>query len=126
MEECTRSPCLAVIDTAVSATRRFETGQLIKQAAGSHLRTLGDVLLGTTAAGKRPGPVRLLPADGGRRRHCHAIGEIPGRSSPRSPLDRGVSTCRLIDRPLRRTFQEGRLLSGVQVIISVFALNPDH
>jgi polyribonucleotide nucleotidyltransferase len=57
----------------------------------------------------------------------YSVGRIPGSFFRREgrPTTEAILTCRLIDRPLRPTFKKG-LRNEVQVIITVFALNPDH
>ena len=122
----------AVIDNGRFGTRtvRFETGRLAKQAAGSVTAYLDDdtMLLSTTAAGKQPkDQFDFFPLTVDVEERMYAIGKIPGSFFRREgrPSTEAVLTCRLIDRPLRPTFKKG-LRNEVQVIISVFALNPDH
>jgi polyribonucleotide nucleotidyltransferase len=56
----------------------------------------------------------------------YAAGRIPGSFFRREgrPSEDAILTCRLIDRPLRPLFKKG-LRNEVQVVITVFALNPD-
>jgi len=122
----------AVIDNGRFGTRtvRFETGRLAKQAAGSVTAYLDDdtMLLSTTAAGKQPkDQFDFFPLTVDVEERMYAIGKIPGSFFRREgrPSTEAILTCRLIDRPLRPTFKKG-LRNEVQVIISVFALNPDH
>ena len=122
----------AVIDNGRFGTRtvRFETGRLAKQAAGSVTAYLDDdtMLLSTTAAGKQPkDQFDFFPLTVDVEERMYAIGKIPGSFFRREgrPSTEAVLTCRLIDRPLRPTFKKG-LRNEVQVVISVFALNPDH
>jgi polyribonucleotide nucleotidyltransferase len=122
----------AVIDNGRFGTRtvRFETGRLAKQAAGAVTAYLDDdtMLLSTTAAGKQPkDQFDFFPLTVDVEERMYAIGKIPGSFFRREgrPSTEAILTCRLIDRPLRPTFKKG-LRNEVQVIISVFALNPDH
>jgi polyribonucleotide nucleotidyltransferase len=122
----------AVIDNGRFGTHtvRFETGRLAKQAAGSVTAYLDDdtMLLSTTAAGKSPkDQFDFFPLTVDVEERMYAIGKIPGSFFRREgrPSTEAILTCRLIDRPLRPTFKKG-LRNEVQVIISVFALNPDH
>src|SRR3954470_9528866 len=122
----------AVIDNGRFGTRtvRFETGRLAKQAAGSVTAYLDDdtMLLSTTAAGKQPkDQFDFFPLTVDVEERMYAIGKIPGSFFRREgrPSTEAILTCRLIDRPLRPTFKKG-LRNEVQVIISVFSLNPDH
>jgi polyribonucleotide nucleotidyltransferase len=122
----------AVIDNGSFGTRkvRFETGRLAKQAGGAVVAYLDDdtMLLSTTSAGKTPkDQFDFFPLTVDVEERMYAIGKIPGSFFRREgrPSTDAILTCRLIDRPLRPTFKKG-LRNEVQVIISVFALNPDH
>jgi polyribonucleotide nucleotidyltransferase len=122
----------AVIDNGSFGTRtvRFETGRLARQAGGAVTAYLDDdtMLLSTTSAGKTPkDQFDFFPLTVDVEERMYAIGKIPGSFFRREgrPSTEAVLTCRLIDRPLRPTFKKG-LRNEVQVIISVFSLNPDH
>jgi len=122
----------AVIDNGRFGTRtiRFETGRLARQAGGAVTAYLDDdtMLLSTTAAGKQPkDQFDFFPLTVDVEERMYAIGKIPGSFFRREgrPSTDAILTCRLIDRPLRPTFKKG-LRNEVQVVISVFALNPDH
>ncbi|MDN5791370.1 MAG: polyribonucleotide nucleotidyltransferase, partial [Micrococcales bacterium] len=122
----------AVIDNGSFGTRtvRFETGRLARQAGGAVVAYLDDdtMLMSTTSAGKQPKEhLDFFPLTVDVEERMYAIGKIPGSFFRREgrPSTDAILTCRLIDRPLRPTFTKG-LRNEVQVIISVFALNPDH
>jgi len=122
----------AVIDNGSFGTRkvRFETGRLAKQAGGAVVAYLDDdtMIMSTTSAGKTPkDQFDFFPLTVDVEERMYAIGKIPGSFFRREgrPSTDAILTCRLIDRPLRPTFKKG-LRNEVQVIISVFALNPDH
>ncbi|GAA2475753.1 polyribonucleotide nucleotidyltransferase [Terrabacter carboxydivorans] len=122
----------AVIDNGSFGTRtvRFETGRLARQAGGAVTAYLDDdtMLLSTTSAGKSPkDQFDFFPLTVDVEERMYAIGKIPGSFFRREgrPSTEAILTCRLIDRPLRPTFKKG-LRNEVQVIISVFSLNPDH
>jgi polyribonucleotide nucleotidyltransferase len=122
----------AVIDNGQYGTRtvRFETGRLAKQAGGAVTAYLDDdtILMSTTTAGKTPkDQFDFFPLTVDVEERMYAIGKIPGSFFRREgrPSTDAVLTCRLIDRPLRPTFKKG-LRNEVQVVISVFSLNPDH
>ncbi|MEO7132157.1 MAG: polyribonucleotide nucleotidyltransferase, partial [Dermatophilaceae bacterium] len=122
----------AVIDNGSFGTRtvRFETGRLAQQAGGAVVAYLDDdtVLLSTTSAGKQPKDhFDFFPLTVDVEERMYAIGKIPGSFFRREgrPSTDAVLTCRLIDRPLRPTFKKG-LRNEVQVVISVWSLNPDH
>ncbi|MCW2824219.1 MAG: polyribonucleotide nucleotidyltransferase, partial [Aeromicrobium sp.] len=121
-----------VIDNGAFGTRtiRFETGVLAQQAAGSVAAFLDDdtMILSATTAGKHPkDPFDFFPLTVDVEERMYAIGKIPGSFFRREgrPSTDAILTCRLIDRPLRPTFKKG-LRNEVQVVISVFALNPDQ
>ena len=122
----------AAIDNGSFGTRtvRFETGRLAKQAGGAVAAYLDDdtMLLSTTSAGKSPKDhFDFFPLTVDVEERMYAIGKIPGSFFRREgrPSTDAILTCRLIDRPLRPTFKKG-LRNEVQVVISVFSLNPDH
>lgn len=122
----------AVIDNGSFGTRkvRFETGRLAKQAGGAVVAYLDEdtMIMSTTSAGKTPkDQFDFFPLTVDVEERMYAIGKIPGSFFRREgrPTTDAILTCRLIDRPLRPTFKKG-LRNEVQVIISVFALNPDH
>src|SRR5450631_143973 len=122
----------ATIDNGSHGTRtvRFETGRLAKQAGGAVVAYLDEdtMLLSTTTAGKYPKEqFDFFPLTVDVEERMYAAGKIPGSFFRREgrPSTDAILTCRLIDRPLRPTFQKG-LRNEVQVVITVLALNPDH
>lgn len=56
---------------------------------------------------------------------CTPRGASPARSSAGGVLEDAILTCRLIDRPLRPSFQKG-LRNEIQIVATVLALHPDH
>ena len=121
-----------VIDNGTFGTRtvRFETGLLARQAAGSVAAYLDDetMLLSATTAGKHPkDQFDFFPLTIDVEERMYAAGRIPGSFFRREgrPCEDAILTCRLIDRPLRPTFNKG-LRNEVQVVITVLALDPDH
>ncbi|HEX5967635.1 MAG TPA: polyribonucleotide nucleotidyltransferase [Intrasporangium sp.] len=122
----------AVIDNGSFGTRtvRFETGRLAKQAGGAVVAYLDEdtMIMSTTSAGKTPkDQFDFFPLTVDVEERMYSVGRIPGSFFRREgrPTTEAILTCRLIDRPLRPTFTKG-LRNEVQVIITVFALNPDH
>ncbi|MDQ3449955.1 MAG: polyribonucleotide nucleotidyltransferase [Actinomycetota bacterium] len=122
----------AVIDNGSFGTRtiRFETGRLARQAAGSVLAYLdGDtaILSATTASKKPKDQFDFFPLTVDVEERMYAAGRIPGSFFRREgrPSEAAILTCRLIDRPLRPTFQYG-LRNEVQVVETILALNPQH
>ncbi len=122
----------AVIDNGRFGTRkiRFETGRLARQADGAVVAYLDDdtMIMSTTAAGRTPkDQFDFFPLTVDVEERMYAIGKIPGSFFRREgrPSTEAILTCRLIDRPLRPSFVKG-LRNEVQIIITVYALNPDH
>src|ERR671927_155047 len=120
----------AVIDNGSFGTRtiRFETGRLAKQAAGSVVAYLDDetMLLSATTASKQPKEhFDFFPLTVDVEERMYAAGRIPGSFFRREgrPGTDAILTCRLIDRPLRPSFVDG-LRNEVQVVVTVFSLNP--
>ncbi|MBK8469115.1 MAG: polyribonucleotide nucleotidyltransferase [Candidatus Phosphoribacter sp.] len=122
----------ATIDNGKFGTRtiRFETGRLAKQADGAVVAYLDEdtMIMATTAAGRTPKEqFDFFPLTVDVEERMYAIGKIPGSFFRREgrPTTEAILTCRLIDRPLRPSFVKG-LRNEVQIIITVYALNPDH
>ncbi len=122
----------ATIDNGRFGTRkiRFETGRLAKQADGAVVAYLDDdtMIMSTTAAGRTPkDQFDFFPLTVDVEERMYSIGKIPGSFFRREgrPTTEAILTCRLIDRPLRPSFVKG-LRNEVQIIITVYALNPDH
>src|SRR6476661_1660030 len=129
-------PIISAVETVLDngsfgkRTVKFETGLLARQAAGAVTAYLDDetMLLSATTAGKTPKDhFDFFPLTIDVEERMYAVGQIPGsffRSEGR-PGEDAILTCRLIDRPLRPTFKKG-LRNEVQVVISVFSLDPDQ
>ena len=127
----------ASIDNGRFGTRtvRFETGRLAKQADGAVVAYLYDkslddatMIMSTTASGRTPKEAfDFFPLTVDVEERMYSIGRIPGSFFRREgrPTTEAILTCRLIDRPLRPSFAKG-LRNEVQVIVTVYALNPDH
>ncbi|MGV1010463.1 MAG: polyribonucleotide nucleotidyltransferase, partial [Dermatophilaceae bacterium] len=127
----------ATIDNGRFGTRtvRFETGRLARQADGAVVAYLFDksiddatMIMSTTASGRTPKEAfDFFPLTVDVEERMYSIGRIPGSFFRREgrPTTEAILTCRLIDRPLRPSFAKG-LRNEVQVIVTVYALNPDH
>ena len=121
----------AVLDNGSFGKRtvRFETGRLARQAGGSVAAFLDDdtVVLSATSASKQPKEhFDFFPLTVDVEERMYSVGRIPGSFFRREgrPTEDAILTCRLIDRPLRPSFVKG-LRNEVQVVVTVFALNPD-
>ncbi|MEY9213390.1 polyribonucleotide nucleotidyltransferase [Thermobifida halotolerans] len=122
----------AVIDNGRFGTRtiRFETGRLARQAAGSATAFLDDetMVLSATTASKRPKEtLDFFPLTVDVEERMYAAGRIPGSFFRREgrPSEDAILTCRLIDRPLRPSFQKG-LRNEIQIVETILALHPEH
>ena len=121
---------VAIIDNGSFGKReiKFETGRLAKQAAGAAAVYLdGDTMLfSATTASKTPKDMfDFFPLTVDVEEKMYSVGRIPGSFFRREgrPSEDAILTCRLIDRPLRPSFVKG-LRNEVQIVITVFALNP--
>ncbi len=101
----------------------FESGKLAKQAEGACVLTLGEtqVLATCTTAAPREG-IDFFPLTVDVEERMYAAGKIPGGFFRREgrPSETAILTARLIDRPLRPTFQDG-YHDEVQVVITVLS-----
>jgi len=88
----------------------FETGALARQAHGAVVVRYGDTVVLATATWK-DGLVMgdFMPLTVDYKEYTYAGGRIPGGFFKREgrPTEREILTCRLIDRPLRPSFEEG-------------------
>src|SRR6202162_3852828 len=89
----------------------FETGKLAQQSQGAVVGRIGDtVVLVTANAAKniREG-IDFFPLTVDIEERMYAAGKIPGSFFRREgrPSDSAILTCRLIDRPLRPSFENG-------------------
>jgi polyribonucleotide nucleotidyltransferase len=121
----------ATIDNDSFGTRtiRFETGRLARQASGSAVVSLdGDTMvLSATTASKQPKEqFDFFPLTVDVEERMYAAGRIPGSFFRREgrPSEDAILTCRLIDRPLRPSFQKG-LRNEIQVVETILSLDPD-
>ena len=119
-----------VIDNGRFGTRtiRFETGRLARQAQGSVVAYLDGetMLLSSTSVGKQPKEdCDFFPLTVDVEERSYAAGKIPGSYFRREgrPSTEAILACRLIDRPLRPSFNAG-LRNEVQVIVTVLSIAP--
>ena len=111
------------------AELRFEAGKLAGQAGGAVVAHLGETtLLVTTTASSRPKEhLDFFPLTVDYEEKMYAAGRIPGSFFKREgrPSENAILTCRLVDRPLRPTFDE-RLRNEVQVVIMTLSADQEH
>jgi polyribonucleotide nucleotidyltransferase len=103
-------------------TFRFEGGRIAPQAGGAVTASLGDttVLTTTTASHQTKEFLGFFPLTVEVEERMYAAGRIPGSFFRREgrPGENAILTARLIDRPLRPTFQEG-MRNEVQVVNTI-------
>jgi len=103
---------------------RFEAGKLAGQAGGAVVATLGDtILLVTTTASKSPKEhLDFFPLTVDYEEKMYAAGKIPGGFFKREgrASENAILTCRLVDRPMRPTFDDG-LRNEIQILITTLS-----
>src|SRR3990172_5692115 len=91
----------------------LETGKIAKQAHGSVVVRLGDtVVLVTACSTEEPKPgASFFPLTVDYREYTYSAGRFPGGFIKREgrPSEKEILTCRMIDRPIRPLFPEGRM-----------------
>src|SRR5688500_15813202 len=102
----------------------FETGKLAKQADGAVVVRSGDTKVLATAQGRmepREG-ADFFPLTVDYEERMYAAGKIPGGFFKREgrPSETAILTARLIDRPMRPTFDDG-LRNEIQILVTTLA-----
>jgi polyribonucleotide nucleotidyltransferase len=109
------------------ATVTFETGKTAGQAGGACVAHIGETILHVTAtASSRPKEhLDFFPLTVDYEEKMYAAGKIPGGFFKREgrPSETAILTARLIDRPMRPTFDDG-LRNEIQIL--VMALSADQ
>lgn len=105
-----------------------ETGAYCEQANGSCLVRCGDTVVmvnATMSAAPREG-VDFFPLGVDYEEKMYAVGKIPGGFKKREgrPSDKGILTCRLIDRPLRPLFPKG-MYNDVSIVATSMSVDTD-
>ena len=99
---------------------RFETGKLAGQAGGSTVAHVGDTtLLVTSTASKTPKEhLDFFPLTVDFEEKMYSAGKIPGGFFKREgrASENAILTSRLVDRPMRPTFDNG-LRNEIQILI---------
>ncbi len=110
-------------------TFSFETGRIARQAGGSVLAKLGDVVVHVAAtAAKQPlQGVGFMPLTVHYQEKTYAAGRFLGGFFKREgrPSEKETLTSRLIDRPIRPLFPKG-YFHETQVIATVISADEDH
>jgi polyribonucleotide nucleotidyltransferase len=105
----------------------FETGEIARQAHGSVVCSMDDIVLATVVAANEPRAGQdWFPLTVDYVEKTYAAGKIPGGFFKREgrPSEKETLTSRLIDRPIRPLFPDS-FLNEVQVVATVLSLNPE-
>jgi polyribonucleotide nucleotidyltransferase len=106
----------------------LETGTLAKQAHGAVVVRYGDtVVLATATWSDKPVMGDFMPLTVDYKEYTYAGGRIPGGFFKREgrPTEKEILTSRLIDRPLRPSFQEG-YRNETQIIALVLSADGEN
>ena len=109
-------------------TLTFEAGKMARLADGAVMVTYGETQVLATCVRSAPREgIDFFPLTIDVEERMYAAGRIPGSFFRREgrPSETAILTCRLIDRPLRPTFQEG-FRDEVQVIITVLGVDGEN
>ena len=93
----------------------LETGRMAKLADGAVVVTYGETQVLATCVSSNPREgIDFFPLTIDVEERMYAVGKIPGSFFRREgrPSETAVLTCRLIDRPLRPTFQRATSRHG--------------
>ena len=106
------------------STITFESGKLAGQAGGAVVTHLGDttLLVTSTASSKPKEHLDFFPLTVDFEERMYAAGRIPGGFFKREgrPSENAILTCRLVDRPMRPTFDDG-LRNEIHILITTLA-----
>ena len=106
----------------------LETGALAKQAHGAVVVRYGDTVVIATACYKEGAVMGdFMPLTVDYKEYTYAGGRIPGGFFKREgrPTEKEILTSRLIDRPLRPSFQEG-YRNETQIIALVLSADGEN
>ncbi|HUP49287.1 MAG TPA: polyribonucleotide nucleotidyltransferase, partial [Thermoanaerobaculia bacterium] len=106
----------------------LETGALAKQAHGAVVVRYADTVVLATACYKEGAVLGdFMPLTVDYKEYTYAGGRIPGGFFKREgrPTEKEILTCRLIDRPLRPSFEEG-YRSETQIIALVLSADGEN
>ena len=106
----------------------LETGALARQAHGACVIRYGDTVVLATAAFKEGNIIGdFMPLTVDYKEYTYAGGRIPGGFFKREgrPTEKEILTSRLIDRPLRPSFQEG-YRNETQIIALVLSADGEN
>ena len=105
-------------------TIRYEAGKVAQQAGGAVVAHIGETtLLVTSTASKSPKEhLDFFPLTVDYEERMYAAGKVPGGFFKREgrPSETAILTARLIDRPMRPTFDDG-LRNEIQILVTTLA-----
>ncbi|MBA2577423.1 MAG: polyribonucleotide nucleotidyltransferase [Euzebyaceae bacterium] len=108
---------------------RFESGKLAGQAGGAVVAHLGETILLVTSTASRSPKEHLdfFPLTVDYEEKMYAAGKIPGGFFKREgrPSENAILTARLVDRPMRPTFDDG-LRNEIQILITTLSADQVH
>jgi polyribonucleotide nucleotidyltransferase len=108
---------------------RFEAGKLAGQAGGAVVAHLGEttLLVACTASTRPKEHLDFFPLTVDYEERMYAAGKIPGGFFKREgrPSEAAILTARLVDRPMRPTFDDG-LRNEIQILITTLAADQVH
>ena len=103
---------------------RFEAGKLAGLAGGAVVAHLGEttLLVTSTASSKPKEHLDFFPLTVDYEEKMYAAGKIPGGFFQREgrASENAILTCRLVDRPMRPTFDHG-LRNEIQILITTLS-----
>jgi polyribonucleotide nucleotidyltransferase len=106
----------------------LEFGKYAQQANGTVLVHYGDtvIMVNVTASEEPREGTDFFPLTVDFEEKLYSVGKIPGGFIRREgrPSEKGILTCRLIDRPLRPLFPKG-MRNDVQVIATALSVDQD-
>jgi polyribonucleotide nucleotidyltransferase len=115
--------------TIGGATVTLESGKLAGQAGGAVIASIGETILLVTSTASRAPKEHLdfFPLTVDYEEKMYAAGRIPGSFFKREgrPSETAILTCRLVDRPMRPTFDDG-LRNEIQILITTLSADQSN
>ncbi|MEA1903788.1 MAG: polyribonucleotide nucleotidyltransferase, partial [Actinomycetota bacterium] len=107
----------------------LSTGKLAGQADGAVVATLGgtELLVTATANRKTREGIDFFPLTIDFEERMYSVGKIPGSFFRREgrPSEQAILTCRLIDRPLRPSFEDG-YRNETHIVVTSLAVDQEN
>ena len=122
-------PEVTVHGTVGGKELSLSTGKLAQQADGAVVATLGgtEMLVTATATKTMREGIDFFPLTVDFEERMYAAGRIPGSFFRREgrPSEQAILTCRLIDRPLRPSFDEG-FRCETHIVVTTLAVDGEN